>query len=433
MNEYSHLEGKRLLIMGGNPETGELVKKARDLDVYTIVADPNENAPAKLYANKSYEVDGLDVKGLIQIAQNEQVEGVLVGVADVLVPPYFKLCQALNMPCYATENIINALTSKDGFSELINEYNVDGIPSFQLDEKMNPKDTDKLIYPVMIKPVDNGGGVGMSICQNESELQFGVQKALQNSIKKVFLTEKYMDCDDMLVYYTFIDGDPYLSAIADRVTTKKQGKHSPVCIAAFYPSKHTQHYIQQIHPKMVEMFRGLGIMNGVLSVQFFVENGKFHAYDPGFRLQGEGPHIMINAVNGFDHPSMLINFALTGSMAGDNISAYNDYLLKGKTACTLWVLLRAGTIKSIIGLDSVRQDKSVVHIVQRFNEGDEVLPSMVGNEKQVLARIYIVADNYDKMIGKIDEIKSRLSVIDEHGNSMIIDLIDIDQLISNKL
>ena len=192
MNGYEHLIGKKLLILGGNPETGELVKKANELGVYTIVVDPNPNAPAKVFANKKYEIDGLNVKSLIHIAKEEKVDGVLVGVADILVPSYFKLCKALDLPCYARESIINALTRKDGFMNAIRQYNIDGIPSFKLDEHFYGRDIDNIEYPVIIKPVDNGGGVGMSLCNNELELKVGVSNALKHSKKGVFLTEKYI-------------------------------------------------------------------------------------------------------------------------------------------------------------------------------------------------------------------------------------------------
>ena len=42
----------------------------------------------------------------------------------------------------------------------------------------------------------------------------------------------------MLVYYTISDGIPYLSAAADRYTTKIQDIGSPVCQLAVYPSKY---------------------------------------------------------------------------------------------------------------------------------------------------------------------------------------------------
>ncbi len=432
MKGESHLKGKKLIILGGNPETGVLVNSANDLGIYTIVIDPNPEAPAKRYAQKHYNIDGFDIPKLIKAAKTENVDGVLVGVADILVPPYLELCSALNLPCYASSKIIEALSSKDGFLKVCKEYGMEGIPSFALDEHFHQTDLEKIKYPVLVKPVDNGGGVGMSICKNENELKIGVKKALHNSRKKVFLTERCMDCDDMVAYYTFKDGAIYLSAIADRITTKKQGKSSPVCIASVYPSKHRDRYYENIHPLMCNLLKGIGVQNGVLAIQYFVEGDQFYAYDPGFRLQGEAMHIYIDDLNGFDHRKMLINFALTGSMGVDDLSDRNDFLFGGKHCCTLWVLLKDGLIGNISGINSLKKDPAVIFVMQRFNEGDTVSKDMVGNERQVLARIYIVSDTRADLIQKIDEIKSKLSVTDEQGKDMIIDLLDTAQLANGK-
>ncbi len=423
-NNTSGLVGKRLMILGGNPETGTLVDSANELGIITIVVDPNLNSPAKKNAKIHYEVDGFDIKGLIQVAKKEHIDGVLVGVADILVPSYVKICNALEFPCYATEKIIESLTRKDGFSHTLSQYGINGISTYELDSSLAAKDLEKIEYPVLIKPVDNGGGVGMTICNNEDELVAGVKFAVENSRKQIFLTEKYMTCDDIFAYYTFKDGEIFLSAIADRITTKNQGNLSPVCIAAIYPSKHTENYYKTIHPKMIEMFKGLGIKNGVLNIQFFVENDKFYAYDPGFRLQGEAPHVIVNAINKFDHRIMLINFALIGSMGVDDIPQRNDFRLKGKCACTLWVLLKSGKISSINGIEKIKTDLSVIHVMQRFNEGDELLPSMVGNEKQVVFRIYIVENSLQQLRKKISQIQSNISVYDKLGNNMIVELFD---------
>ena len=53
---------------------------------------------------------------------------------------------------------------------------------------------------------------------------------------------------------------------------------------------------------------------------------------------------------------------------------------------------------------------------------------MVGNEKQVLARIYLVTKTKKDLLLKIDEIKSGLSVLDENGNDMIVDLLNTSYL-----
>ena len=170
MSDLVNLGGKKLLILGGNPETGVLVKTANDLGIYTIVIDPNSKSPAKQFAKKYYNIDGFDITSLTKVANDEKVDGVLVGVADILVKPYLELCKNLELPCYATTIIVEALCSKDGFMRACNIYGIQTIPSFNLDKNFNAEDLKNIKYPVMVKPVDNGGGVGMSICYNQEEL-----------------------------------------------------------------------------------------------------------------------------------------------------------------------------------------------------------------------------------------------------------------------
>lgn len=121
-----------MLILGGNIETASLVKKANSLGVHTIVVDPNPEAPAKKISNESYEVDGLDVEGLYELSKNLNLDGVLVGVADILVPSYQKLAYMLNFPCYANDEIAKTLCFKDEFSIACKKYGIETIPSYQI-------------------------------------------------------------------------------------------------------------------------------------------------------------------------------------------------------------------------------------------------------------------------------------------------------------
>ena len=89
MSDLINLAGKKLLILGGNPETGILVDTANNLGIYTIVIDPNPESPAKQFAKKYYNIDGFDIPNLSKVAKDEKVDGILVGVADILVKPYF--------------------------------------------------------------------------------------------------------------------------------------------------------------------------------------------------------------------------------------------------------------------------------------------------------------------------------------------------------
>ncbi len=416
------LAGKKILILGGNPETGALVQVANALGIHTVVVDPNPAAPAKQFAAERYDVDGFDVAAIAALVKERGIDGVLVGVADILVAPYQAICEQLGLPCYATKPIVDAFCSKDGFRDACRRFDVRDIPGYYLDR--HKRDLPKLSFPVMVKPVDSGAGVGMRVCADEIELRDGLDTAFAHSKRGGVLVERYMACDDIFAYYTFKDGKVYLSAIADRITTKKQGGFSSVCLAAAYPSKYTELFLERAQPAMQRLFEGLGVNNGVLNVQFFVENGEFFAYDPGFRLQGEAPHIPLLAVNGFDHRKMLLNFALTGSMGMPDFDARNDFRLRGKRACTLWVLLKSGVIEHIDGLDAIRQDPCVVFVLQRFAEGDHVAADMVGTERQVLARIYMVSDSADELADKVREFRNTLNVVDSNGYDMVVDWLD---------
>jgi biotin carboxylase len=422
------VRAKRLLILGGNPETGALVRHANSMGVVTIVVDPNPDAPAKRDAAERYDVDGRDVPALVSLARRVRADGVLVGVADVLVGAYREVCEALHFPCYANARTVDAFTTKDGFQLACRTFGVECIPAFTLDASLAKSDVDALRYPIMLKPVDNGGGVGMIVCESSDDLASGIAFALRHSKRGAFVAERYMQCDDVFAYYTFKDGEVFLSAMADRITTRVQGKTSPVCIAASYPSKYLDAYLATVHPKMCRMFEGLGVRDGVLNVQFFVDGADFFAYDPGFRLQGEAPHIVINAVNGFDHRSMLIEFALTGRMGTADLISANDPRLRGNRACTVWLLLKEGTIDRIDGLDALRLDPSVVFVLQRFSEGDAVLQDMVGTERQVLARVYVVANSDRALAAKVAEIHRIVQVTDITGHDMLVDRVDADQL-----
>ena len=409
-----------IMILGGNPETGALVDVANAMGLRTVVVDPNPGAPAKRNASVSYDIDVTNLDEVEEVVRREDIQGILVGVADVLVPYYQKLCERGGFSCYATESIVRALSSKSSFAYTCMRYGISITPNYKIDFQV-PAQVAKLPYPVMLKPVDSGAGVGISVCQNPEEFKQGMEKALAVSLRKEVLIEKFMQCDDMFAYYTFVNGEAYLSALADRLKTSKQGKFSPVCLAAEYPSRHTVRFVEEVHPRVLKMFQGLGIRNGVLMIQFFVDDEAFYAYDPGFRLQGEAPHIYLKHFNGFDQREMLLRFALSGTMYLGNFNTVNDYKFKGEFATTLWILLRAGKLSQIVGLDAVKNHPNVIQVLQRFQAGDSVTEAMLGTERQVFARIYTVATSKQESAAVVQFIADRLSILDEAGDSMILD------------
>lgn len=420
------LKGRKLLVLGANPETVPLIKTAQALGVYVLVTDYNVDAYAKQFADKAANVDGVDVNGLIELARSENIDGVLVGVADKLIKPYQELCEKLDLPCYCTKEQVKIFTDKELFNKKCLEYKINTIPFYELNKNPCYLEKNSLTYPIVVKPVDGCSGKGMSVCKEPWELGEAIKKAKDASQKGRILIEKYMDCEGVGIYYTFKDGEYFISAIYDRYTCKVQGNLSQVPLGGVYPSKFQHLFIKEMHPKFCSLFSDLNVRNGVLMISAFVEKGAFYVYDPGLRLQGEAPDILIEAINGFDQKAMLVRFALTGSMGDENLNVLNDSAFEGKYAASVWYLAKEGTIANILGLDIARSDPNVVAIVQRFDIGDTIKKDVIGTEGQVVLRLYITCNSKTDLINKVSCYQNIVQIDDVAGNSLVMDQYSIE-------
>lgn len=410
----NELKGKKLLILGANPETANIVMVAKEMGVTTIVTDYDPDAPAKKVADISYNIDGFDVDGLCEMARKEHVDGVLVGVADVLVRPYLQVCKELGLPCYANEKSSVAFNNKRIFKHTCAEYGIEGIPEYSIEDK------NSIVYPVIVKPADSNSGKGITLVRHRSELDAAYARAKAESRTETVLIERYMECSDVSIYYTIVDGKIYLSTLSDRYTLRTDTSATPICLGDVFPSQYYDKFMQTEHPKYVNMLKGLGVKNGILYVSAFYENGHFYVYDPGFRLQGGGFHLTLMGVNGFDQRKMLINFALTGSMAYYDLDKLNDPKMGGQSAATVWFLLKPGMIDQIAGLDYIKYHPSVDFCIQRFDIGDEVTDQMQGTERQVFLRIFMHCKNESDLKNTIKDFQNRLKVFTPSGENLVL-------------
>lgn len=415
------MEKKKLLILGANAETAKLVNVAKNKGIYTIVTDNVIGAYAKKYADKSYDINGLDVDNIVLMAKQEGIDGILVGTADPLIPAYYEVAKRMGLPCYVTEKSLKAFTNKKAFKECCAKFDIQGVPEYKLEDIREGKN---VVYPILVKPADGRSGKGITVCYSYEEIDAAIQKALNASQSKEVLFERYMECDDVFMYYTFNDGKYYLSAMPDRFTCHEQVGVDPVVLGATYPSKYLDVYLNTLHEKMCRMFEALEIKNGVLLIQAFVENGQFYVYDPGFRLQGGAPHLLLEAINGINHQEMLIDFALTGKMCEEHVMDKNDVHFQNVSAASQVILLKAGKIGKIEGIEEVSKMPGVVATTQRLFEGEIV--DGIGTEQQILVRFHLVCATKKELKDLVGVINNTVHAYDESGKEMCLEGLKIE-------
>ena len=165
----NNLRGKRLLILGGMRISCEIVRKAKAMGIYTLVADYNkiEDSPGKQIADEAVDLSVVDVDAVVEYVKKNAVDGVFVGFNDMLLPYYAEICQRAGLPCYGTREQFETLIAKDHYKALCRQFGVPTIPEYDIND-------EHIKYPVLVKPVDSSGSRGITICHNRQELDEAV-------------------------------------------------------------------------------------------------------------------------------------------------------------------------------------------------------------------------------------------------------------------
>jgi biotin carboxylase len=407
---------KKLLILGANPETVSLVLKAREMGIYTIVTDYDPGAFAKKYADQAENVNAVDVDALVELARREKVDGVVVGVAEALLPAYCMVCERLGMPAYSDAGTFDIMTRKDLFKEKCREYGVPTIREYSLD------DTGSIVYPVIVKPVDSCSSKGITVCHSREGLNKAVEYALEFSRSGRFLIEEYMDGDEVVAYYVMQDGEPIFVGMCDRYTYKARKELVQLPTSYIFPSRYIGSYMRVQDQAVKNMIKGLGLNNGSIFFQCFVDKeGTVRVYEPGYRLNGAQEHLLISRLSGIDAKELYINYALYGRVAEKRLASLSDPV-PSKMSCKLSPIVRTGRISRICGLDEIRKMPEVVDIRPSYNEGDTVTGE--GTLKQVVCRFFIISGSSSQLKDSIDRIQKLFHVYDDKDEEMLTGLFD---------
>ena len=409
----------KILVLGSNPETYDLIKTINSEGYQSFIIGMEKISKTKKIAFKSFVGDGSNYNFVKNIIQKYNIDAVMCGTVDILLPNYEKICARFNFPRYTNSKSIKFLLSKIRFNILLKKYGFKIIPKYRL--KLNDKiKLKKETFPVLIKPDDSGGAVGLRVCKNNKELSESLKFSLKHSKRKQIICQKYLSGQDVQAFYTIVNGKSYLSTLSDRTTYFNKNSKSIVCYGNNYKSKHVNLFINKYNLLFQKMFKYLNIKNGIFSVQGMIYQNSFYPYDPGFRLQGEGQHVILKNLFKIDYLKMLINLSLGKKFYNKNLSLINNVQLNNFYVCSLWVLLKKGTITKIKNLETILQNKNIFKIVQRLYLNDVVNNQMVGTEKQVFARFYIKSKSKNGLINLIDFIHKNLKIMDKNNNSLII-------------
>lgn len=406
---------KKILIIGGDILTCDIVRKARQMGLYVIVTDwyDPQRSPAKLIADE-YWMDSIeDYDTLAKKVEENGIDGILTGFTDSYLLPYQHLCELTKRPCYGTKEQFDLFTNKMKYKRLCKEY---GVPTI---EEYTTIDAN-VKYPVIVKPVDGSGSRGIEICNNAKELSESIERSKQSSRQGEVVIERYMDCPEATVFWLFNDGEYHLSMIGNRhVKHNQEGNVILLPVGYTFPSYLTPKYIKDVEENAKRMFQSVGVKNGLMFMQCKIEDDTCYVYDIGFRLTGSREYLIQEKACGYDPLEMLIHFAVTGRMSDSSIEErINPCSMP--PSFNVSCLSAPGTIKSIGGLGEVRNMPEVIDVACAHLPGFTITDSMKGHLAQITVRVLGSVDHKEELFSVMNKIQEQITITSTEETDLLL-------------
>lgn len=402
---------KKLLILGATYTEIEIINAAQRMNLYVIVTDNHTDwslAPAKYLADEAWNISWSDIETLKQKCMSNGVNGVIAGFSEKRVICAQKLCEQLNLPFYAERSDLDIITDKMKFKHACIKSGVKIPKEYNMGANVK--------FPVIVKPVDNGGGRGISVCENTEDLRIAYELAMSCSDSKEVVIEDYIVADETMSYFVVSDRQIYLSAMCDRYMYYFGDGIAQLPIGYMYPSSHLELLLKEenIQP-FKKLISNLNIDNGLIAFQSFVRGNDIIPFDPTYRLDGTMTYHITESINNVNVLSMLINYSMTGSMSCEVLKENPNF---SSNAFQLPILLTKGVIKKIDGIEKIKALKNVIYFCVQKQVNDEM--SKLADFSQIFGRIHLVVNSCEELIKDIEDIYAWVDIRDDENNDMVI-------------
>jgi len=303
---------KRVLQLGGGVLMSRSIQKIKELGYEVYCVDMNPDAPAFAYADGHAAVNISDVDGVGKYA-DEIGADVVLALNDAGVLPAVYANKKRGLKCYDPEQV-KFFTDKGYMRERWKEFGV-AQPQFEVctSAKEISAAVHRIGFPCIVKPCMMWGSRGVSKVNNENDIAFATQFAMENARGARYIVEEFMSGTEVSIEGLFKDGRAYILAKADKEL--QQHNNYRVTIQINYEAALPDSILQEIDELVSKAGRAMGFESGALHAECMVTPEGVKMIEMAGRPGGG--HIfgaIVEAVSGVSMPQ-----ALTQILLGEDI------------------------------------------------------------------------------------------------------------------
>ena len=280
---------RTLAIVGGGYLQIPLVERAKELGIRTICFAWKEGAVCKDVCDRFYPISIVDKEKILEVCRQEKIDGITSIASDVAVPTISYVANAMGLPGNSEETAFRC-TNKNAMRASLKTGGLRVPESTEVDSKDDFRAIQAKVaglrFPLIVKPSDRSGSLGVTKCMGEGELANAIKVALECSLAGSAVVEEFVtDAREISVEGISFGGKYHPLAITDKVTT---GSPHFVELAHHQPAKLDDAMKREVLDFAQRAVNALGVTIGATHTEMMIDKeGQLFITEIGARMGGD--------------------------------------------------------------------------------------------------------------------------------------------------
>ena len=360
----------KILILGAGIYQVPLIKKAKEMGLYTIVASIKGNYPGFKLADKVYYANTIDINLIKEISRNEKITAICTTGTDVAVQTIGAVCDELAL-CGISEESAKIATNKLLMKEAFYNGNVRTAEFVKASTIEEAKEgTIKIGLPVMFKSVDSSGSRGIIKVENYEDIEKAFHYSKENTRKNYIIIEKFIQGNEIGIDAFIVNNEIKLLLPHDKLVYNNGDTDVP--LGHSFPYECSENLLNDIEEQVKNVVKAIGFNNCAVNMDVLINEDKAYIIEAGGRAGATCIPELISIYCGFNYYEKMIDCAL-GKSVDFQVSKYTP------CAASLITSKSNGTIKEI-NIEKYSSNR-YIDISLDYAIGDKVNKFKVGPDR----------------------------------------------------
>ena len=377
--------------------------KARGDELLTVTLPGHQ--PVIEIADKVCYNNVFDKEGVLRIAQEEKVDGVISDQNDTMMPTVAYVSEKMELPGLKIDQV-DAYCNKNHFRDNCDLLGIPVPKHTEVCEVSIPESFKNIPFPWIVKPADSQSSVGVEKVCNEEDYMVAIDKALGYSKTHTAILEEFFNGQELVAEGFIYKGKYYNLGFADRKYFDLDKLFIPS--QTVFPSLIDDKVLAEINACEERMAEYIKPEFAIVHSEYLYnkDSGEFRVVESA--LRGGGVYISSHLVpfyTGID-----INDTLLDCVCGKSVDISAVLSTRNnKAAGYVCFYLPEGEILKVEGIDVVRaMDCVKMMCVDDVKVGDMTPP--LTHKGQRLGPIIVTGDNREDIENNIAIIQNTLDV-----------------------